>query len=84
MNIKIVPIIQVEELLELYKTKNIVIVDASNGKNAKENYDKKHLDTAQFIDLNTQLATIPDNFADGEDILYHQLKNLLKLYNNLE
>ena len=34
MNIKIVPIIQVEELLELYKTKNIVIVDASNGKNA--------------------------------------------------
>lgn len=65
MNIKIVPIIQVEELLELYKTKNIVIVDASNGKNAKENYDKKHLDTAQFIDLNTQLATIPDNFANG-------------------
>lgn len=65
MNIKIVPIIQVEELLELYKTKNIVIVDASNGKNAKENYNKKHLDTAQFIDLNTQLATIPDNFADG-------------------
>ena len=65
MKSQITPIIETAELLKLYQNENVIIVDASNGKNAKENYNKKHLDTAQFIDLNTQLATIPDNFADG-------------------
>ena len=66
MNTKnISPIIQASELLELYKSKNLVIVDTSNGKNAKENYEQKHLDGALFVDLNTQLADIKEDFSIG-------------------
>jgi thiosulfate/3-mercaptopyruvate sulfurtransferase len=59
------PIINVNELLELYKTENIIIVDASSGKDAKNNYNEKHLDKAIFIDLNSQLADIKEDFANG-------------------
>lgn len=65
MNVPICPIIQVAELLALYKSENLVIVDASNGKNAKSNYDEKHLDGAIFVDLNTRLADIKENLAIG-------------------
>lgn len=59
------PIIHASELLALYKSKNLVIIDASNGKNSKSNYDKKHLEGALFVDLNTQLADIPDDLSIG-------------------
>lgn len=65
MNKKISPIIQADELMELYKTENIIIVDVSNGNNYKENYAKKHLNKAIFVDLNTQLSDIKEDFADG-------------------
>lgn len=65
MKNKISPIIQANELLALRVNENIVIVDVSNGKNSKENYRKKHLDKAIFLDLNSQLAEIKDNFANG-------------------
>lgn len=65
MNLKIHPIIHVSELLKLYKTENIIIVDVSNGKNAKSNYEKKHLEGAIFIDLNTQLCEINTNLSIG-------------------
>ena len=65
MNTTILPIIQVSELLQLYKSENLVIIDASNGKNAKSNYDEIHLAGALFIDLNTQLADIATDFAFG-------------------
>ena len=65
MKSKIVPIINAVELLKMYLNENVIIVDASTGKNAKENYQKKHLDTALYIDLNSQLAAIPDDFAHG-------------------
>jgi thiosulfate/3-mercaptopyruvate sulfurtransferase len=59
------PIIQVTELLELYESDELIIVDASNGENAKSNYENKHLDGAIFIDLNTQLAEIKDDLSNG-------------------
>ena len=65
MKSKVIPIIEVAELLKFHQTENVIIVDASTGKNAKENYKKKHLDKALYIDLNSQLAAIPYNFADG-------------------
>ena len=66
MNTKnISPIIQASELLELYKSKNLVLIDTSNGKNAKENYEEKHLEGALFVDLNTQLADIKEDFSIG-------------------
>jgi thiosulfate/3-mercaptopyruvate sulfurtransferase len=65
MKENISPIIQVTELLELYKSDELIIVDASNGEKAKLNYENKHLDGALFIDLNTQLAEIKDDLSNG-------------------
>lgn len=59
------PIIQASELLQLYKSENLILIDASNGKNAKSNYDAKHLDGALFVDLNTQLADIKEDLSLG-------------------
>ena len=61
----ITPIIEVEELLKIYKNSEVVIIDASNYKNAKINYEIEHLDGAIFIDLNTQLADIKADFSHG-------------------
>ena len=66
MNTKnISPIIQASELLELYKSKNLVLIDANTGINAKANYEEKHLDGALFVDLNTQLADIKEDASIG-------------------
>nr|WP_315140282.1 sulfurtransferase [uncultured Flavobacterium sp.] len=59
------PIINATELLTIYKTENILLVDASNGPNTKLNYEKKHLEGAIFADANTQLATIETDVAIG-------------------
>jgi len=59
------PIIQATELSALYNSQNLLIFDVSNGKNAFENYQRQHLDKAHFVDLNTQLAAIKEDFADG-------------------
>lgn len=61
----IFPLIQATELAALSKSKNILIVDASNGKDAFENYQRQHLDKALFVDLNTDLADIKENVAEG-------------------
>lgn len=47
------------------KPKNLVIVDASNGIDAKSNYTKNHLEGALFVDLNTQLSNIKADVSDG-------------------
>jgi len=59
------PIIQASELIELLKSQDLVLIDVSTGKNAKSNYDQKHLEGALFADLNTQLADIKEDFAIG-------------------
>ena len=58
-------IIQASELLELYKSKNLVLIDANTGINAKANYEEKHLDGALFVDLNSQLADIKEDASIG-------------------
>src|SRR5437762_13402855 len=65
MSKNISPIIQASELLKLYQTENLVITDASAGKNTKQNFLEKHLDGALFVDMDTQLADIKDNAANG-------------------
>ena len=62
---KISPIINVSELLEIYTSQDVIIVDASNGQNARSNFEVKHLDGAIFIDVNTQLAEIKKDISIG-------------------
>lgn len=66
MNSSLSPLIQAEELLNLYNTdRQIIIVDVSNHKNAYANYVAKHLKGAIFIDLDTQLADIKADVSIG-------------------
>jgi thiosulfate/3-mercaptopyruvate sulfurtransferase len=77
------PIIQASELLKLYNSENIIIVDVSNGKNAKSNYEAKHLEGAIFVDLNTQLAEIKDDLSIGGRHPLPKIKNFAKTISNL-
>ncbi len=62
---KLSPILEVSELLKIYKDPEVMIFDASNGKDAKANYEAEHLDGAFFVDLNTQLSEIKKDFSFG-------------------
>jgi thiosulfate/3-mercaptopyruvate sulfurtransferase len=83
MNVNISPIIQASELLKLYKSENLIIVDVSNGKNAKSNYDAKHFEGAIFVDLNTQLAEIKNNLSNGGRHPLPKIENFAKTLSNL-
>lgn len=74
------PILQAHQLLELVQKENIVLVDATNGKNAKENYQERHLKGALFVDLSTQLADIKVDLSDGGR---HPLPTIEKFSNTL-
>jgi len=81
--ISISPIIQANELLALYKSTYLVLIDASNGKNAKANFEGKHLEGAQFVDLNSQLADIKENLSIGGRHPLPKIENFLETVANL-
>ena len=55
------PIIQPEDLLELVKTTDIIIVDAGSS----ISYGTQHLKGAVYADLNLDLAAVPEDAAKG-------------------
>jgi thiosulfate/3-mercaptopyruvate sulfurtransferase len=59
------PIIELDELLKIYKSSNVMIFDVSTSKNARINYETEHIEGAFFVDLNTQLADIKGDFSEG-------------------
>ncbi|MFM6924750.1 MAG: sulfurtransferase [Ferruginibacter sp.] len=59
------PIIEVTELLIIYRNPGVLIFDAGSGKNARSNYEAEHLEGAFFVDLDTQLAAIRSDAANG-------------------
>jgi 2-dehydropantoate 2-reductase len=65
MNQRIAPIINLEELVQLKNNQNLVLIDARNGKEAKADYAKDHLEGAIDVDLNSQLSNIKENAVDG-------------------
>ncbi len=65
MSRDIAPIIKPEELFNLRDAENLLIFDASNSPNAEANYDAWHLESAVFVDLDSQLADIKASAADG-------------------
>ncbi|RZJ52529.1 MAG: sulfurtransferase [Flavobacterium sp.] len=58
-------IINPEELIQLSKSSEIILVDARAGLNAEENYKNEHLQAARYIDLNKDLATVETDPAKG-------------------
>lgn len=77
------PIITVSELKELYEKVDLVILDVSNGKNAKSNYNQKHLDGAIFLDLNTELAEINEDLSIGGRHPLPSIKNFSQLLSKI-
>jgi thiosulfate/3-mercaptopyruvate sulfurtransferase len=62
---KVSPIIEANELLKIYKNQDVMIFDASNSKNAKANYETAHLEGAFFVELDSKLADIKNDFSAG-------------------
>ena len=61
---KISPIISAADFQNLDK-ENLVIIDAGSGVAAFENYQNEHLQGALYVDLNKDLAEIPENAKNG-------------------
>ena len=83
MNLTISPIIQATTLLKLHKSENLVLIDARSGKNAKANYEEKHLDGALFVDLENQLAEIKEDASIGGRHPLPKIENFVKTLSNL-
>ena len=65
MQPKFPPLIQAAELLQLANSSDLVLIDVTNGKNARDNYAQKHLAGALFVDLDSQLADIKADVSQG-------------------
>lgn len=83
MNQNTPPIIQSAALLKLYKSENLVLIDARSGKNAKANYEEKHLDGAVFVDLESQLAEIKEDASNGGRHPLPKIENFAKTLSDL-
>ena len=83
MSAPLSPLIEATDLLELYKKNTVILVDASNGKDARPAYNIKHLDRALFIDLNSELADIKVDFANGGRHPLPQIEEFAKTLTNL-
>lgn len=78
------PIVKVDELkLLLDQFLDLVIVDVSNEKNAKENYLQQHLDNAIFLDLNKDLADIKTDLALGGRHPLPQIANFIAFLSDI-
>lgn len=62
---KISPVISTNGLAEIINNKNVVLIDAGSGKHAYERYLQKHIENAFYVDLNEDLAEIPDDAKNG-------------------
>lgn len=80
---RISPIIEVEELLKIYKNSDVLIFDVSNSKNAKANFETEHIEGAFFVDLNTQLADIKSDFSFGGRHPLPETENFAKTLTDL-
>ncbi len=59
------PIITSSQLKSFFTNENLVIFDARAGKDAHQNYLEKHIKGARFLDLEKDLAAVPENAANG-------------------
>ncbi|MCG2792180.1 MAG: sulfurtransferase [Weeksellaceae bacterium] len=72
-------IISVDELFLISNHSDLRIFDVRTGQNAKEEYEKQHLNNAVFVDLNTELAEIDEPKNGGR----HPLPNYPKFIKTL-
>lgn len=76
------PIIEVNELLKISDNQNLRIFDVRTGPSSKNEYLKKHLKNAAFVDLNSDLAEI-DNPKSGGRHPLPKFENFIKTLGRL-
>ena len=59
------PIIDVEELFEIYLLPGVKIIDVTNHAEAAQWHAKEHLEGAIFLDLNSELSSAKADFSEG-------------------
>lgn len=77
---KMSPIINTEDIQNLNRA-HLVIVEAGSGDSAYEHYKKEHLSGALYVNLNNDLAEIPENAKNGGR---HPLPSLEKFAETLQ
>jgi thiosulfate/3-mercaptopyruvate sulfurtransferase len=77
------PIILAEDLKQIFFEKDLIILDASNGKNARSNYETNHLVGAIYIDLDSQLTKIEQDVSHGGRHPLPILVDFLKTISNI-
>lgn len=81
MKSKNVPsIIQAKAFADLNRNQKITIVEAGNGAAARLDYEQLHLENALYLDLDSQLAEVPENASNGGR---HPLPNIKKFAETL-
>ncbi len=76
------PIIEVSKLADISANPDVQIFDVRTGPDAKEEYRKKHLQKAVFVDLNSDLANIDDPKNGGRHPL-PKLEDFIKTLGRL-
>lgn len=59
------PLINVSDFKAILNEQNLMVLDARVGQNAYENYLQKHIKKARFIDLENDMANIPEDASKG-------------------
>jgi thiosulfate/3-mercaptopyruvate sulfurtransferase len=77
------PLINPLDLAELMKQGNIVLIDARTGPDAREKYNAEHLEGAQFVDLEKDLAQKSADPSDGGRHPLPAIKNFVELLGRL-
>lgn len=62
---KTFPLISVSDFKAILNEQNLIILDARVGQNAYENYLQKHIKKARFIDLENDMADVPQDASKG-------------------
>lgn len=83
MKTNLSPLISPTDLLSLYGTEGLIILDASNSAWSKERYKKEHLESAFHLDLETQIANIEPDVSVGGRHPLPSLENFSKTLTDL-
>lgn len=59
------PIISAKELSAILFQENLILIDAGSGTLAYERYLKEHIASAIYVDLNEDLAAVPEDASEG-------------------
>ena len=78
------PIIEPSELQALIDLESTILIDVRTGPNAKAAYETEHLKGARFVDLDSELAEIPENAAFGGRHPLPSIENFNQLLGRLE